>query len=118
MFSVMLNIYKREGISGLYRGFGATMLNTFSMRTFLMNSVLSLLTQLCRIRVFLFLLPGPENLYQALDAKTVAWLQTTTPFDCSRAFVRGSGWRTRADIYDPSIRDRHKAASRPPQPCR
>jgi hypothetical protein len=32
MMSILLHIYKREGISGLYRGFGATMLNTFSMR--------------------------------------------------------------------------------------
>ena len=32
MFAVMSRIYKHEGIGGLYRGFGATMLNTFSMR--------------------------------------------------------------------------------------
>jgi len=32
MASVMLEIYQKEGIIGLYRGFGATMLNTFSMR--------------------------------------------------------------------------------------
>ncbi|KXN91652.1 Peroxisomal adenine nucleotide transporter 1 [Leucoagaricus sp. SymC.cos] len=30
MLSVVLRIYHKEGISGLYRGFGATMLNTFS----------------------------------------------------------------------------------------
>ena len=32
MFAVMSRIYKKDGIRGLYRGFGATMLNTFSMR--------------------------------------------------------------------------------------
>jgi hypothetical protein len=32
MFTVLLRIFKKEGISGFYRGFGATMLNTFSMR--------------------------------------------------------------------------------------
>ncbi|KAG5647018.1 hypothetical protein DXG03_001743 [Asterophora parasitica] len=32
MLSVLIRIYKTEGIFGLYRGFGATMLNTFSMR--------------------------------------------------------------------------------------
>ncbi|KAF9048584.1 mitochondrial carrier domain-containing protein [Panaeolus papilionaceus] len=32
MLSVMLRIYAKEGILGLYRGFGATMLNTFSMQ--------------------------------------------------------------------------------------
>ena len=32
MLAVMSRIYKQEGIRGLYRGFGATMLNTFSMR--------------------------------------------------------------------------------------
>ncbi|PPQ64597.1 hypothetical protein CVT26_001995 [Gymnopilus dilepis] len=32
MTSVLLRIYKQEGILGLYRGFGATMLNTFSMQ--------------------------------------------------------------------------------------
>ncbi|KJA20568.1 hypothetical protein HYPSUDRAFT_88665 [Hypholoma sublateritium FD-334 SS-4] len=30
--SVILRIYKLEGLRGLYRGFGATMLNTFSMQ--------------------------------------------------------------------------------------
>ncbi|KAF9478847.1 mitochondrial carrier [Pholiota conissans] len=30
--SVILKIYKQEGFAGLYRGFGATMLNTFSMQ--------------------------------------------------------------------------------------
>ncbi|KAK7682588.1 hypothetical protein QCA50_014388 [Cerrena zonata] len=34
MLSVILQILKEEGIPGLYKGFGATMLNTFSMRTF------------------------------------------------------------------------------------
>ncbi|KAK7682636.1 hypothetical protein QCA50_014436 [Cerrena zonata] len=32
MFSVILQILKEEGIPGLYKGFGATMLNTFSMQ--------------------------------------------------------------------------------------
>ncbi|KAF8628027.1 hypothetical protein AX15_004144 [Amanita polypyramis BW_CC] len=32
MLSVVLKIYRKEGIAGLYRGFGATMLNTFSMQ--------------------------------------------------------------------------------------
>ena len=32
ILAVMSRIYKQEGIRGLYRGFGATMLNTFSMR--------------------------------------------------------------------------------------
>ena len=32
MLSVLLDIFKREGILGWYRGFSATMLNTFSMR--------------------------------------------------------------------------------------
>ena len=32
MMAVMSRIYKQEGMRGLYRGFGATMLNTFSMR--------------------------------------------------------------------------------------
>jgi hypothetical protein len=30
MFTVLLRIYRKEGTAGLYRGFGATMLNTFS----------------------------------------------------------------------------------------
>ncbi|KAG5731424.1 Peroxisomal adenine nucleotide transporter 1 [Termitomyces sp. T112] len=32
MLAVLLRVYKSEGIAGLYRGFGATMLNTFSMQ--------------------------------------------------------------------------------------
>lgn len=32
MLSVILRIYGKEGIAGLFRGFGATMLNTFSMQ--------------------------------------------------------------------------------------
>jgi Mitochondrial carrier protein len=36
-------ILKEEGISGFYRGFGATMLNTFSMRMQFSLLLLSLL---------------------------------------------------------------------------
>ncbi|KAJ7170807.1 mitochondrial carrier domain-containing protein [Mycena crocata] len=32
MLAVLLRIFKKEGVSGWYRGFGATMLNTFSMQ--------------------------------------------------------------------------------------
>jgi len=32
MLSVILKIYWKDGFAGLFRGFGATMLNTFSMR--------------------------------------------------------------------------------------
>ncbi|KAJ6576652.1 mitochondrial carrier domain-containing protein [Mycena vulgaris] len=32
MLAVLLRIFKKEGIPGFYRGFGATMLNTFSMQ--------------------------------------------------------------------------------------
>ena len=32
MIAVFMKIFKEEGLAGLYRGFGATMLNTFSMR--------------------------------------------------------------------------------------
>jgi hypothetical protein len=38
MLSVLLRIYKKEGVFGLYRGFGATMLNTFSMRALQVSS--------------------------------------------------------------------------------
>jgi hypothetical protein len=31
--ALIMRILKEEGIAGFYRGFGATMLNTFSMRT-------------------------------------------------------------------------------------
>lgn len=34
MIAVLLQIYKKEGIMGWYRGFAATMLNTFSMRMY------------------------------------------------------------------------------------
>jgi len=32
MFAVLLRIFRKEGLSGWYRGFGATMLNTFSQQ--------------------------------------------------------------------------------------
>ncbi len=32
MLGVLIQVFKKEGIFGLYRGFGATMMNTFSMR--------------------------------------------------------------------------------------
>ncbi|KAJ7476023.1 mitochondrial carrier domain-containing protein [Mycena latifolia] len=32
MLAVLLRIFKKEGVPGFYRGFGATMLNTFSMQ--------------------------------------------------------------------------------------
>jgi solute carrier family 25 (peroxisomal adenine nucleotide transporter), member 17 len=34
MASVLMKILKTEGLSGWFRGFGATMLNTFSMRAY------------------------------------------------------------------------------------
>ncbi|KAG6916055.1 hypothetical protein DXG01_008628 [Tephrocybe rancida] len=52
MLAVLLRIYKTEGVSGLYRGFGATMLNTFSMQyayfffySFVRNHYISRLTR-------------------------------------------------------------------------
>ncbi|KAK7436995.1 hypothetical protein VKT23_006719 [Stygiomarasmius scandens] len=51
MISVLVRIFQKEGISGLYKGFGATMLNTFSMQyayfffySFVRNSYISRLT--------------------------------------------------------------------------
>jgi hypothetical protein len=38
MLSMLLEIFKQEGINGWYRGFAATMLNTFSMRAFSITS--------------------------------------------------------------------------------
>lgn len=35
MFALLLSILKEEGIAGYYRGFTATMINTFSMRAYL-----------------------------------------------------------------------------------
>lgn len=32
MLKVLLHIYAKEGVAGFYKGFGATMLNTFSQR--------------------------------------------------------------------------------------
>ncbi|KAG6862468.1 hypothetical protein C0995_000014 [Termitomyces sp. Mi166 len=52
MLAVLLRIYKSEGLFGLYRGFGATMLNTFSMQyayfffySFVRNHYISRLTR-------------------------------------------------------------------------
>ena len=33
ILSLLVRIYHEEGIAGYYRGFGASMLNTFSMRS-------------------------------------------------------------------------------------
>ncbi|KAF8071806.1 mitochondrial carrier domain-containing protein [Lyophyllum atratum] len=48
MLAVLIRIYKTDGLRGLYRGFGATMLNTFSMQyayfffySFVRNSYIS-----------------------------------------------------------------------------
>ncbi|GLB40287.1 putative mitochondrial carrier (TC 2.A.29) family protein [Lyophyllum shimeji] len=52
MLAVLTQIYKAEGLSGFYRGFGATMLNTFSMQyayfffySLVRNSYISRLTR-------------------------------------------------------------------------
>ncbi|KAJ7031292.1 mitochondrial carrier domain-containing protein [Mycena alexandri] len=52
MLAVLLRIFKKEGIFGFYRGFGATMLNTFSMQyayfffySFVRNSYINRLTR-------------------------------------------------------------------------
>jgi hypothetical protein len=39
--ALLKRILKEEGITGFYRGFGATMLNTFSMRTPSISSICS-----------------------------------------------------------------------------
>ncbi|THU84187.1 mitochondrial carrier [Dendrothele bispora CBS 962.96] len=51
MFAVLVRIFQKEGIAGWYKGFGATMLNTFSMQyayfffySFVRNSYISRLT--------------------------------------------------------------------------
>ena len=41
MLRVLLRVYKREGIMGWYRGFAATMLNTFSMRASIQSPTLT-----------------------------------------------------------------------------
>ena len=41
MFAVLFKIFREEGIWGLYKGFGASMLNTFSMRTFSVSHAIS-----------------------------------------------------------------------------
>ncbi|KAK1236371.1 hypothetical protein PQX77_000404 [Marasmius sp. AFHP31] len=52
MFSVLYRILKRDGLAGWYRGFGATMLNTFSMQyayfffySFVRNTYITRLTR-------------------------------------------------------------------------
>ncbi|KAJ6623967.1 mitochondrial carrier [Mycena sp. CBHHK59/15] len=52
LIAVLLRIFKKEGIPGFYRGFGATMLNTFSMQyayfffySFVRNSYINRLTR-------------------------------------------------------------------------
>ncbi|KAJ7773465.1 mitochondrial carrier domain-containing protein [Mycena metata] len=52
MLAVLLRIFKKEGVFGFYRGFGATMLNTFSMQyayfffySFVRNSYINRLTR-------------------------------------------------------------------------
>ncbi|KAF5372772.1 hypothetical protein D9615_010126 [Tricholomella constricta] len=52
ILAVLVRIYKTDGVFGLYRGFGATMLNTFSMQyayfffySFVRNSYITRLTQ-------------------------------------------------------------------------
>lgn len=51
MLAVLVRIFQKEGIAGLYKGFGATMLNTFSMQyayfffySFVRNSYMARLT--------------------------------------------------------------------------
>lgn len=59
MLAVLLRIYKTEGISGLYRGFGATMLNTFSMRashfkSMLLNVLILVIIRICLLFLLFF----------------------------------------------------------------
>ncbi len=61
MTSVLLRVLKEEGISGLYSGFGASMLNTFSMRESPRSNLLDMSNHVHRIRIFLLLLLGSED---------------------------------------------------------
>lgn len=56
MLTVLLRIFKTEGISGFYRGFGATMLNTFSMRLYSSPSSSCVLTGPQNMLIFSFIL--------------------------------------------------------------
>ena len=41
VLSLLVRIYHEEGIAGYYKGFGASMLNTFSMRSFSLSFISS-----------------------------------------------------------------------------
>lgn len=70
ILGILERILREEGVMGYYRGFLATMLNTFSMRKPCLlrptHSVQDALTApTCRIRVLLLLLVRPDVVHQA-----------------------------------------------------
>ena len=70
VIGVLLRILKEEGISGYYRGFLATMLNTFSMREWKAASVVRSHSQIrYRIRIFLLLFLRAHVVHQAFGCE-------------------------------------------------
>lgn len=77
MIAILLRIYKKEGIMGWYRGFAATMLNTFSMRMYPIHNLPSLSSKSFDLRIclFLLLLAYSVILHQKTDEETSSGLQ-------------------------------------------
>lgn len=117
MFSVILQILQEEGIPGLYKGFGATMLNTFSMRTFVLMIFHPLIKIdfFGRVRLFLLLFVCPYVLHQTDNIETSQGLQSPNTVDCSGASIGSCCRSASTNIHDTSIRNRYSAANWPLQ---
>src|SRR5216683_3350165 len=89
--ALLKRILQEEGITGFYRGFGATMLNTFSMRTSFFSPPFPFLslppnqTSHNRIRLFLLLLPRPHVVLEAPRRTAARRLARRTALDHRRA---------------------------------
>ena len=109
-----MRILAEEGVAGFYRGFGATMLNTFSMRTPVLYSLVSVSPQTTpqhRIRLFLLLLPRAHVIH-----KTVGCAEPERLVIPSLHRRRACTWRYRrrpgAGLHDPRGRHRYAPANR------
>ncbi|KAH9052917.1 adenine nucleotide transporter [Lactarius deliciosus] len=93
--SLLARILKEEGISGFYRGFGATMLNTFSMQ----------------YAYFFFYSLVRTSYIKRLAARRPAGSPARSLSTIAELALGCHRRRPRADIYDPRGRHRHPPAS-------
>ena len=119
VLAVLERILREDGLLGYYRGFMATMINTFSMRKHstalrpLYTIFSNLLPLPDRIRVLLLLLHRTHVLHKAPRSEAASGERRRTTKHGGRTRTGRSRRRARPDLHHPCLCHRDPAAGRP-----